>query len=140
MLAIIYVESKFNPVAVSKSGAGGLMQMVPGTARELGLKVPNYSNKLNPSLDGSIDERFDSVKNLEAGIIYFNQLREKYLNNLTLALGAYNVGPGKVRIRGPLISRGKIYADKVLKRRNLYQSNKTLLITDLNRLEALLIK
>ena len=140
VLAIIYVESKFNPVAVSKSGAGGLMQMVPGTARELGLKVPNYSNKLNPSLDGSIDERFDSVKNLEAGIIYFNQLREKYLNNLTLALGAYNVGPGKVRIRGPLISRGRIYADKVLKRRNLYQSNKTLLITDLNRLEALLIK
>lgn len=140
MLAIIYVESKFNPVAVSKTGAGGLMQMVPGTARELGLKVPNYSNKLQPSLDGTIDERFDSLKNLEAGILYFNMLREKYLNNLTLALGAYNVGPGKVRIRGPLISRGRIYANKVLKRKGLYQSNKTLLNSDLNRLEALLIK
>ncbi len=140
MLAIIYVESKFNPVAVSKTGAGGLMQMIPGTARELGLKVPNYSNKLKPSLDGTIDERFDSVKNLEAGLIYFNQLRQKYLNDLTLALGAYNVGPGKVKVGGSLISRGRIYVNKVLKRKNLYQSNKTLLNTDLNRLEALLIK
>ena len=138
MLAIIYVESKFNPVAVSKTGAGGLMQMVPGTARELGLKVPNYSNKLNPTLDPTIDERFDSLKNLEAGLIYFNMLREKYLNNLTLALGAYNVGPGKVRVGGTLISRGRIYVNKVLKRKSLYQSNKTLLNNDLNRLEALL--
>ncbi|RKU25487.1 hypothetical protein C6497_15530 [Candidatus Poribacteria bacterium] len=138
MLAIIYVESKFNPVAVSKSGAGGLMQMVPGTARELGLRVPNYSNKLNPTLDRTIDERFDTQKNLETGLIYFNKLREKYLNNLTLALGAYNVGPGKVKVRGPLISRGRIYANKVLKRKSLYRSNKTLFNTDLNRLEALL--
>lgn len=140
MLAIIYVESKFNPVAVSKTGAGGLMQMIPGTARELGLKVPYYANKLKPSLDGAIDERFDTVKNLEAGLIYFNQLRQKYHNNLTLALGAYNVGPGKVKVSGPLISRGRIYVNKVLKRKNLYQSNKTLLNIDLNRLEALLIK
>ena len=138
MLAIIYVESKFNPLAVSPTGAGGLMQMVPATARELGLKVPKYSNKLKPSLNGNVDERFDTQKNLEAGLIYFNQLLKKYQNNLTLALGAYNVGPGKVRVGGPLISRGKTYADSVITRRNLYRRNAKLMDTDLKRLEILL--
>ena len=138
MLAIIYVESKFNPMAVSKTGAGGLMQMVPGTAKELGLKVPRYKNKLKPSFDGKVDERFNPHKNLDAGLTYFIRLKEKYNNNLTLALGAYNVGPGKVRIKGPLISRGKVYVKKVIDRRNLYQSNAELLKTDLNRLEIIL--
>lgn len=140
MLAIIYVESKFNHAAVSRTGAGGLMQLVPATARGLGLKVPVYSNKTKPSLDRAIDQRFDALKNLEAGLTYFNQLREKYHNNLNLALGAYNVGPGRVRVKGPLISRGKKYVEKVLNRRNLYQSAKPLLNNDLNRLEALLNK
>lgn len=138
MLAIIYVESKFNPVAVSKTGAGGLMQLVPGTARELGLNVPNYRNKLKPSLNGSNDERFDSIKNLEAGLTYFNRLMKKYENNLTLALGAYNVGPGRVKVGGPLISRGKIYAQKVLDRRDLYRKESTTYETDLKRLEIIL--
>ena len=140
MLAIIYVESKFNPVAVSPTGAGGLMQMVPTTARELGLKVPKYSNKLKPSLDGNVDERFDAAKNLEIGLIYFNQLLIKYQNNLTLALGAYNVGPGRVRIGGPLISRGKAYANSVIDRRDLYRQNANLLANDLKRLEIILNK
>ncbi len=138
MLAIIYVESKFDPMAVSKTGAGGLMQMVPGTAREYGLKVPKYSNKLKPNFDRKVDERFDAQKNLNAGLIYFNYLLEKYLNNLTLALGAYNVGPGKVRIRGPLVGTGKKYAQMVLNRRDLYQSNAELLQTDMKRLEIIL--
>ena len=140
LLAIIYVESKFNPVAVSKTGAGGLMQIIPATAREMGLKVPNYSNKLKPSLNGSVDERFDVKKNLEAGLTYFNKLLKKYQNNLTLALGAYNVGPGRVKVGGPLISRGKIYAEKVINRRNLYQKNATLFKIDLKRLEIILKK
>lgn len=138
MLAIIYVESKFNPIAVSKTGAGGLMQLVPGTAREYGLKVPHYANKLKPNLDGKVDERFDAQKNLDAGLTYFNYLLKKYLNNLTLALGAYNVGPGKVRIRGPLISRGKKYAESVLNRRDIYRNDPKLLGTDLKRLEIIL--
>ncbi len=138
MLAIIYVESKFNPIAVSRTGAGGLMQMVPATAREYGLKVPRYSNKLKPNFDRKVDERFDAEKNLNAGLVYFNYLLEKYLNNLTLALGAYNVGPGKVRIRGPLISRGKKYAGNVLNRRDLYRNDPKLLETDLKRLEVIL--
>lgn len=138
MLAIIYVESKFNPVAVSKTGAGGLMQMIPSTAREYSLKVPKYTNRLKPNLDGKVDERFDAQKNLEAGLEYFNFLLNKYLNNLTLALGAYNVGPGRVKIRGPLSSRGRVYAEKVLTRQQLYRSDGKLLETDLKRLEIIL--
>lgn len=138
MLAIIYVESKFNPVAVSKTGAGGLMQFVPATAREYGLKVPRYSNKLKPNFDIKVDERFDAEKNLNAGLVYFNYLLKKYLNNLTLALGAYNVGPGRVKIRGPLPNRGKKYAENVLNRRDLYQSDTELREKDLKRLEIIL--
>ncbi len=138
LLAIIYVESNFNPVAVSKTGAGGLMQLVPGTAREIGLNVPYYKNRLKPSLNGSVDERFDAMKNLEAGLIYFKRLLRKYENNLTLALGAYNVGPGRVRVGGPLISRGKIYAAKVLNRRDIYRKDTRLFETDLKRLDIIL--
>ena len=138
MLAMIYVESKFNPVAVSPTGAGGLMQIIPDTARELGLKVPKYSNKLKPILDDSVDERFNAQKNLETGLIYFNQLMRKYQNNLTLALGAYNIGPGKVRVGGPLTGRGKTYANTVITRRDLYRQEATLLATDLKRLEIIL--
>ena len=65
-------------------------------------------------------------------------LLEKYESNLTLALGAYNVGPGKVKVDGPLISRGKTYADKVLNRYQLYRDNIRQMETDLKRLEAVL--
>ena len=101
MLAIIHAESNFNPIAVSKNGAGGLMQMMPMTARELGLKVPQYHNRRKPTLNANIDERFDPEKNLRAGLTYFKTLLGKYSGNLTLALGAYNIGPGKVQVNGP---------------------------------------
>lgn len=138
MLAILHAESNFNPLAVSKNGAGGLMQMMPETARELGLKVPQYQDKRKPDLNSNIDERFNPHKNLHAGLIYFNMLVEKYEGNLTLALGAYNVGPGKVRVGGPLISRGKKYANKVLSRYQLYRDNIAQMETDIKRLEAVL--
>ena len=138
MLAIIYVESKFNPIAVSRTGAGGLMQMLPATAREYGLRVPHYKDKTKPNTDGKVDERFDAKKNLEAGLRYFNYLLERYQNNQTFALGAYNVGPGRVRIKGPLLSRGKIYVDKVLSRQQTYHNDKTVMETDLGRLEIIL--
>jgi len=140
LLAIVYVESNFNPIAVSKSGAGGLMQIVPETARELGLKVPRYANRIKPNLDPKVDERFDPQKNLHAGLTYFNKLLNKYIGDLTLALGAYNVGPGKVRVRGPLISRGRKYAKKVLARSALYRNNATQMEVDVKKLEAVLNK
>ncbi|MYB93734.1 lytic transglycosylase domain-containing protein [Candidatus Poribacteria bacterium] len=138
MLAIIYAESNFNLIAVSKNGAGGLMQMMPETARELGLTVPKYQDKRKPKLDSYIDERFDPHKNLHAGLTYFKRLLEKYRGNLTLALGAYNIGPGKVKVAGPLISSGKKYANKVLSRSQHYRDNAAQMEADLKRLEALL--
>jgi hypothetical protein len=138
MLAIIHTESNFNPLAVSKNGAAGLMQMMPDAARDLGLKVPPYKNRRKPKLDPNIDQRFDPNKNLHAGLTYFKMLYEKHLNNLTLALGAYNVGPAKVRIRGPLISRGKRYAKKVINRSQYYRDNAAQMEIDLKRLERIL--
>ena len=138
MLAIIHAESNFNPVAVSKNGAGGLMQMMPETARDIGLKVPQYQNKRNPKRDAHVDERFDPHKNLNAGLTYFKMLLEKYRGNLTLALGAYNVGPGKVKVAGPLGSRGQKYADKVLNRYQFYRDNAVQMNAALKRLEATL--
>ena len=138
MLAIIHTESNFNPLAVSKNGAAGLMQIMPGAARDLGLKVPQYKNRRKPKLDPNIDERFDPNKNLSAGLTYFKMLHKKHLNNLTLALGAYNVGPAKVKIRGPLISRGKRYAKKVINRSQYYRDNAAQMEIDLKRLERIL--
>ena len=138
MLAIIHAESNFNPSSVSKNGAGGLMQVMPATARYLGLKVPQYENKRKPKLNANIDERFDPHKNLHAGLTYLKILLERYKGNLNLALGAYNVGPGRVPVNGPLISRGKQYANKVLNRSRYYRENKTEMETDLKRLEAVL--
>ena len=138
MLAIIHTESNFNPLAVSINGAAGLMQIMPDAAKDLGLKVPNYKNRRKPKLDRKIDERFDPNKNLHAGLTYFKMLYEKHLNNLTLALGAYNVGPAKVRIRGPLIRRGKRYAKKVINRSQYYRDKPAQMEIDLKRLERIL--
>ena len=138
MLAIIHTESNFNPLAVSKNGAAGLMQLMPGAARDLGLQVPQYKNSRKPKLNSNIDERFDPNKNLHAGLTYFKMLYKKHLNNLTLALGAYNVGPAKVKIRGPLISRGKRYAKKVINRSQYYRDNAAQMEIDLKRLERIL--
>ena len=138
MLAIIHTESNFNPLAVSKNGAAGLMQLMPEAGRELGLKVPQYKNRRKPKLDRKADERFDPNKNLHAGLTYFKMLYEKHLNDLTLALGAYNVGPAKVKIHGPLISRGKRYARKVMNRSQYYRDNAAQIEIDLKRLERIL--
>ena len=138
MLAIIHIESNFNPLAVSENGAAGLMQIMPDAAKDLGLKVPKYKNRRKPTLDRKVDERFDPNKNLHAGLTYFKMLYKKHLNNLTLALGAYNVGPAKVRIRGPLISRGKRYARKVINRSQYYRDKPAQMEIDLKRLEGIL--
>ncbi len=138
LLAIVHTESNFNPVAVSKNGAVGLMQMMPDTAQELGLKVPKYSNSRQPIRNANTDERFNPRKNLHAGLTYFNKLFERYRGDLTLTLGAYNVGPGRVRVHGPLISRGKKYVKRVLTRSELYRNNAEQREIDIKRLEAVL--
>jgi hypothetical protein len=75
---VVAVESNFNPKAVSPKNARGLMQLLPQTAEQYGVK-----------------DIFDPEQNVNAGTRYLKDLMDKY-HNLTLALAAYNAGPGRV--------------------------------------------
>ena len=138
MLAVIRVESNFNPNAVSSSGAVGLMQLMPGTARDLGLNVPKYSNVLKPAHDERVDERFDSRKNMEAGVAYLATQLKRYDGSYVRTLAAYFVGPAKVRESGSIPQRADRYAGKVLKRYYEYKSGSALKHAALAQLENLL--
>lgn len=92
VLSIIAVESGFNPNAVSPKGATGLMQLMPATAAELGLKG---------------DEIRNPAKNIEAGVKYLDQLLKRYRNNVPMALAAYNAGFGAVDRAGRIPQNGE---------------------------------
>lgn len=138
ILAVIRVESNFNPNAVSSSGAVGLMQLMPGTARDLRLNVPKYRNALKPTHDERVDERFNPRKNVKAGVAYLATQLKRYDGSYVRALAAYFVGPAKVRVSGSIPRRADRYAGKVLKHYYEYKSNAARKDAALGRVENLL--
>lgn len=104
--AIIMAESSYNPKAVSKKGAKGLMQLMPRTARALGVK-----------------NSFDPRRNIDAGVRYFRQLLDQFNGNVKLAIAAYNAGSRTVkRYKGiPPFKRTQYYVAKVIEYHRRYQ-------------------
>jgi soluble lytic murein transglycosylase-like protein len=98
--ALVWQESRWNPLAVSRRGAVGLAQLMPATARDLGV---------NPA---------DPVANLNGGARYLRQLLDQFDGNVEKALAAYNAGPGRVRSAGgiPAIAETQAYVTSIVRR------------------------
>ena len=97
--ALVWTESRYNPMAISKVGAAGLGQLMPGTARDLG-----------------VANRFDPMANIFGAAKYLRQMLDKF-GVVHLALAAYNAGPGAVERAGGIPRNGEtpVYVRNVLR-------------------------
>lgn len=104
--AIAHAESDFDPAAVSPKGAQGVMQLMPATAREYGVRDPH-----------------SAAESIDAGARYLRDLKRRYRGDLTLVAAAYNAGIGTVaRYRGvPPYRETRAYIEKVRALHALYQ-------------------
>jgi soluble lytic murein transglycosylase-like protein len=107
--SVIAAESNFDPKAISRRNARGLMQLLPVTAASLGVK-----------------NVFDPAENIDAGTCYLRDLLQLYKNDLALTLAAYNAGPDRVQHYGrvPPFSETITYVRRVKETYNLRKSSK----------------
>jgi len=98
--ALVWTESRYNPLAISKAGAAGLGQLMPGTARDLG-----------------VSNRFEPIANIFGAAKYLRQMLDKF-GEVRLALAAYNAGPGAVERTDGIPRNGETtsYVREVLRR------------------------
>lgn len=99
--AVAWQESRYNPRARSSTGAIGVMQLMPGTARDLGVSNPH-----------------DVRQNVAGGAAYLREQLDRFGNNIPLALAAYNAGPGAVRKYGgiPPYRETQNYVRRIMQR------------------------
>jgi len=118
ILAVIKVESEFSPVAVSKRGAIGLMQVMPGTGEHIAKQMGIYY--------GGRKSLYDPLVNVKLGISYLSSLEERY-ETVEYALGAYNHGPANFekRLNANDVPTG--YAKKVLSFKNYLEEESIIL-------------
>ncbi|RLB70750.1 MAG: lytic transglycosylase [Deltaproteobacteria bacterium] len=110
--AVIKAESNFNPQVVSVKGAQGLMQLMPETAKEVGVNNP-----------------FDPSESIYGGSLYLRKMLDSFDQNLDYALAAYNAGPGAVRKYGgiPPYEETQNYVQRVKRYYDYYSRSEDIL-------------